>query len=155
MPSTSSPAHQSRIAGEVLVEPAACGRRSGCPGRRRSAGSSSPATNVSSRRPPDSSVELGELPGQHVRVAARRHEVRAELEARHPGGGERQADERVDAAALERLGQPDRVEAERVEVVEHGAEALEGEGADGDADAHLHRRSLPDPCRDGAMMEAW
>ena len=44
-------------------------------------------------------VELGELAGQHVRVAAGRHEVRAELQPRHACRGERQADERVDAAA--------------------------------------------------------
>ena len=70
-------------------------------------------------------VELGELAGQHVRVAAGRHEVGAELQPRHACGGERQTDERVEAAALERLGQPHRVEAEPVEVVEDRPEPFE------------------------------
>jgi hypothetical protein len=62
-----------------------------------------------------------------------------ELQAPHPGRREPQPDERVDATPLERLGQPDRVEPQVVQVVEHRSEVLEREGADGDADAHLHR----------------
>ena len=61
-----------------------------------------------------------------------------ELQAADPGRGERQSDEWIDAAALERLRQPHGVEAEVVEVVDDRAEAFQGKRAESDADAHLH-----------------
>ena len=44
----------------------------------------------------------------------------AELQSADPGRGEGEADQRIERRAEERLGQPDGVEAEPVEVVDDG-----------------------------------
>ena len=121
-PSTSSPDHQRRIRGQVLVEPrraVTVGQSLGGPlggvvqRRRRTSAAAGRRTAGRAGRAPWPAA-YGLRPG--------RHEVGAELEAADAGGGVGEADERVDAAGEERLGQPDRVEAEVVELVDDVAE---------------------------------
>ena len=67
-------------------------------------------------------VQRGQLLGQAGRVAARYHQMGAELQAAGAAGGEAECGERVERAAGQHLGHPDRVEAESLQLVDQVGE---------------------------------
>jgi hypothetical protein len=95
-------------------------------------------------------IERGQFLGEHDRVAARQHHhAHAELQPLGASCGERHADQRIRRVAADPLAQPQAVEAESFERVDHGCEALVVEpsaGAEGVADADVrftHAGLLP------------
>ncbi|TPW10116.1 MAG: hypothetical protein FD127_3894 [Acidimicrobiaceae bacterium] len=99
-------------------------------------------------------VEGGERFGEHDRVpSGQHHHAHPELEPRGPAGGEGHRHEGVGSLASEPLAEPQAVEAESLECVDHGGESGVVEArlnAEAETDAYLHRphrRTRPNRCR--------
>ena len=135
------PAHRSRSAAMVGTE-----RATPVTARQPLSGSLGRVVEPEHRRDEQpatgEAVELGERPGEPDDVAPGRIRWVPSFSRCDPRRGKGQADERVERRAEEGLRQPDRVEAEPVEVVDDLAELVDRAATvpppDGDPDAHLH-----------------
>ena len=137
--STVSPAHSRRRSGKRLVHTRPL-LLAGNPNRPRLGRLGQPRNEGHQQPPVGQPVEGGELLGQADHVAAGKQHRRSQLQPGIVGGGERQCGQRVERRRAQYLGQPQRVEAELVEIVHQRGEgrriAVERAGAHPDPDLH-------------------
>ena len=92
-------------------------------------------------------IEGRQLLGQHHRVATRKHhDAHAELQTLGTAGGVGHAHQRIGRLAPDAFAQPEAVEAQRLERIDHPAEPVVVQGranAEAVTDTNLHRRTIP------------